>query len=74
MKTLEIISELNSLPEPHSMTDSMIARRLSVEPKTIIRWRSSGEKMTEVIRCALAYILLEQRAAMKAAQELLRTE
>ena len=66
MNTVEILNELNSLPGQFAITDSAIARRFDVEPKTIIRWRKGGERLQEVTRCALAYVLLEQRAAMDA--------
>ena len=71
MTTVEIINDLHSLPGRFAMTNSDIARRLEVEPKTIIRWLKSGERMQEVVRCALAFLLLEQRAAHQAARDML---
>lgn len=68
MTTVEILNELNSPPDGcFAMTDSDIARRLQVKPKTIWHWRAGTVKMVEVVRCALLLVLSEQREARRAA-------
>lgn len=72
MMMIEILNKLNSLPAPHGLNDSQIARRLEVAPKTIVEWRKGKVRLREVTRSALGLVLIEQQAAASAAKGVLK--